>query len=115
MISASPVRRNAIISLTALRLRGFRLFGVKSKREKCEFLQPDERYLGHIVCSEDLRRKNSKLEAMRSAPRPENRKHLGSFLGLVQYDGRYLSYLALIKGSLIDLSENYIEFTLSAQ
>ena len=61
----------------------FRQEGVKIKREKCVFVQPSIKYLGHILIGDGLRPDSEKVEAVVKAPPPANRDQLDSFLGLV--------------------------------
>ena len=71
------------------RSHGFRL-----KRQKCSFLQPSVEYLGHVVDAQGLHTTRGKQQAMADAPTPTNLTELRSFLGLVNYYGRFISNLA---------------------
>ena len=75
--------------LERLRSHGFRL-----KREKCCFLQPSVEYLGHVVDAQGLHTTEGKRQAVADAPAPTNVPELRSFLGLVNYYGRFISNLA---------------------
>ncbi|MDA8032443.1 MAG: Ty3/Gypsy family RNase HI domain-containing protein, partial [Alphaproteobacteria bacterium] len=64
------------------------------KRQKCSFLQPSVEYLGHVVDAQGLHTTRGKQQAMADAPTPTNLTELRSFLGLVNYYGRFISNLA---------------------
>ena len=66
--------------------------GMKLKREnsKCAFCLPQVEYLGHIISEEGLRPSVSKVKAIKEAPKPSSVSGLKSFLGLVDYYGKFL-------------------------
>ena len=74
---------------TRLENHGFRL-----KRKKCEFLMSSIEYLGHCVNEHGIQPLPSKVEAIVNAPAPENVQQLRSFLGLVNYYGKFIPNLA---------------------
>ena len=70
--------------------------GLRVKQSKCEFLQPSVSYLGHSVDAQGLHTLPSKLEAIINAPEPKNLQQLRSFLGLLNYYGRFIANLSTI-------------------
>ena len=70
--------------------------GVRVKREKCAFLQASVEYLGHQVDADGLHTLDSKLQAVVDAPAPRDVQELRSFLGLVNYYGKFIANLATI-------------------
>ena len=68
--------------------------GIRMKKAKCNFMQMSVEYLGHRVDAEGLHTTPDKLEAVVKAPAPKNVQELRSFLGLVNYYGKFLSNLA---------------------
>ena len=84
--------------------------GVKLKREKCVFVQPSIKYLGHILSGDGLRPDPSKVEAVVKALPPANRKQLESFLGLVQYYGRHVPNLSSLAGPLNEFRKKEVRF-----
>lgn len=50
----------------------FRQFGVLLKLEKCKFFEPEVPYLGFIATKDGPRQDESRLEAVRQEPRPQN-------------------------------------------
>ena len=77
--------------------------GMRLKREKCSFLLSSVEYLGHVISSEGLKTSDSKVKAVSNAPVPTNVSELRSFLGLVNYYGKFLPDLATILAPLYDL------------
>jgi MoaA/NifB/PqqE/SkfB family radical SAM enzyme len=68
--------------------------GVTLKRSKCYFLQPEVEYLGHKISKAGLSPTDAKVRAILEAPAPENVFQLRSFLGLLNYYGRFLPSLS---------------------
>ena len=74
-----------------LEKHGFRL-----KPEKCEFLLSLVEYLGHQVSKDGIRALPSKVAAIDKAPAPTNIQELCSFLGLLNYYGKFIPNLATV-------------------
>ncbi len=64
--------------------------GLKLKREKCEFLARSVEYLGYRISGQGLHPTDKKVKAIREAPKPNNVAQLRSFLGLINYYGKFL-------------------------
>ena len=77
--------------LNRLEEHGFRL-----KKDKCHFLIPSVEYLGHQIDQEGIRTVPSKLETITNAPPPTNVQELRSFLGLLNYYGKFNRNLSSI-------------------
>ena len=68
--------------------------GMRLKKRKCAYLLSAVDYLGHMINAEDLRTSDSKVAGIVKAPAPRNVSELRSFLGLVNYYGKFLPDLA---------------------
>ncbi len=68
--------------------------GITVKQSKCAFMEESVDYLGHRVDAEGLHTSSKKVEAIQRAPMPRNQQQLRSFLGLVQYYGKFIPDLA---------------------
>ncbi|KAK3731800.1 hypothetical protein QZH41_007620 [Actinostola sp. cb2023] len=68
--------------------------GLKLQESKCKFLLPEVEYLGFKVSSAGIQPTESRVRAIREAPRPSNVNELRSFIGLVNYYARFLPNLA---------------------
>ena len=77
--------------------------GVRIKREKCSFMQDSVEYLGHMISSEGIQAIPEKVKAIVDAPHPKNVTELRSFLGLLNYYGKFIPNLATILHPLNDL------------
>ena len=63
--------------------------GLKLNNEKCQFFKPPVQYLGHKIDRGGLHPANVKVRAIQYAPKPKNVKELRSWLGLLNYYGRF--------------------------
>jgi len=77
--------------------------GTHVKKSKCAFLKPSVQYLGHQVDADGLHATDDKLKAITEAPSPKKLSALRSFLGLLNYYGRFISNLSTIIHSLNQL------------
>lgn len=84
-------------------LRRLKEAGMKLKKEKCAYLLDSVEYLGHVITKDGLKTADSKVEAVVRAPAPRNVSELRSFLGLVNYYGKFLPSLATILSPLYSL------------
>ena len=62
--------------------------------------------LGHLIDAEGLHATSSKLEAVMQAPAPRNVQELRSFLGLLNYYGKFIPNLATILHPLNNLLQH---------
>ena len=79
------------IVLERLEDHGFRL-----KMSKCNFLAKSVKYLGHRIDQHGIQALPSKVEAITNAPEPKNVPELRSFLGLLNYYGKFIPNLSSI-------------------
>ena len=77
--------------------------GMKLKRPKCAFLLNSVAYLGHEISAEGLHTTKAKVKAIVDAPSPRNLTELRSFLGMVNYYGKFLPNLATTLAPLYEL------------
>ncbi|XP_078398982.1 uncharacterized protein LOC144681127 [Cetorhinus maximus] len=66
------------------------------------FFQPSVEYLGHDIDAAGLH-KASKVKAIVDAPAPQSISQLHSFLGLLNYYGRFIPQLAILLKPLHEL------------
>ena len=77
--------------------------GTRLKREKCSFMIPEVEYLGHSIFAKGIQPVSTKVQAIRDAPRPQDVSQLRSFLGMLNYYGKFLPNLATLLRPLYDL------------
>lgn len=77
--------------------------GLRLKRSKCMFQAPSVTYLGHKISAEGLSPVEEKVRAIKEAPSPKNVSELRSFLGLVNYYGKFLPDLSTTLAPLYQL------------
>ena len=77
--------------------------GMRLKDGKCVFLMPEVEYLGHRISSQGLQPLESKVRAISEAPSPKNVAQLQSFLGLVNYYGKFLANSSTVLAPLYKL------------
>ena len=85
--------------------------GVRLKREKCAFMLPSVEYLGHKISAAGLQPTDEKVRAIAEAPTPRNVSQLRSFLGLVNYYGKFLPQLASTLAPLYKLLQKKSTWT----
>ena len=77
--------------------------GVRLRRDKCRFFQCSVEYLGHRVDADGVHTSQSKMEAITGAPPPTNVTQPRSFLGLMNYYGKFAPILASLLHPLNEL------------
>ncbi|XP_078233603.1 uncharacterized protein LOC144583544 [Pogona vitticeps] len=78
--------------------------GLTVKASKCQLGSPEIKYLGHIVGGGVIKPLEAKIEAVRDWPRPNTKKKVKSFLGLVGYYRKFIPRFSEIAAPLTDLT-----------
>ena len=73
--------------------------GLRCKLEKCSFAQPSVEYLGYTLSSEGIA-KGHKVEAILKMPPPINVSEIRSFLGSVQFYGKWIPNMSTLAAPL---------------
>ena len=84
-------------------LQRLRSAGKRLKQSKCAFLLPSVAYLGHVISAEGLHTAEVKVQAIVDAREPRNLTELCSFLGMINYYGKFLPNLATLLSPLYKL------------
>ena len=77
-------------------LERFKQYGIRLKQAKCRIMKPSVDYLGYCIDKNGLHTLLEKISAIQDAPRPKSVKKLRSFLGLVNYYGRFIRDLSTV-------------------
>ncbi|KAL5510827.1 hypothetical protein EMCRGX_G006433 [Ephydatia muelleri] len=77
--------------------------GLHLKLSKCVFMAPSVEYLGHHISADGIRPSEGKKRAIEDVPRPQNVGQLISFVGLLNYYGKFLPNMADIFAPLYRL------------
>ncbi|XP_056323408.1 uncharacterized protein K02A2.6-like [Danio aesculapii] len=77
-------------------LKRLKEYGLRVRKDRCEFFQSAVEYLGHVIDASGLHTSPSKVKAIVEAPTPKNVTQLRSFLGLLNYYGRFIPNIATL-------------------
>ncbi len=113
ILVTGPTKQEHLQNLEEV-LRRLLHHGVKVKKSKCAFLQKSVKYLRHQIDAEGLHATDQKVDAIARAPRPANQQQLCSFLGLVQYYGKFVPNLASLLHPLNSLLQKNSRWNCSA-
>lgn len=83
--------------------------------EKSQFLRDSIEYCGYIIDRTGIRKMESKMEAIRNMKKPSSKEEVRSFLGLVNYYGRFIRNLSSIVYPLNRLLHKDVRFNFDAK
>ena len=83
---------------------------VKLNGAKCQFFQARAKYMGHILSKQGISPVNSKLDAIRLAPRPKDVSQLRSFLAMLDYYSKFIKDISSKLHPLYQLLSDKIEW-----
>lgn len=84
--------------------------GLRLNLKKSKFFQDEIKFLGHKINAKGLHKTDEKISAIKSARTPMNVQELKSFLGLVNFYGRFFPNLATIANPLNKLTRKDVKF-----
>ena len=96
----SPEEHLAILKEVFRRLQGH---GIRLNPAKCIFLQSGLEFLGHWIDKNGIRPLPQKIDAVMHAKNPTNVTEMKSYLGLLNYYGKFLPNLSTTLHPLHDL------------
>ena len=85
-------------------LKTLRSHGIKIKMEKCAWFQDKVEFLGHEISQEGLSKRSKYINEIREFPKPENVRELRQFLGLVNWQRKFIKNCAEIGKPLYRLT-----------
>lgn len=82
-------------------------YGLKVSIDKCQFCQPQVKYVGHIVSAAGIAPDPEKVNAVSDWKMPHDLKSLRSFLGFCGFYRRFVKNYSAIVRPLTDLTRGY--------
>lgn len=68
--------------------------GLTIRRSKCEFMKETVQFLGYKLSKEGLQPLTEKVEAVKDFPEPKDKNQLRSYLGLINYYGKFVKNMS---------------------
>lgn len=81
--------------------------GLKVSIDKCQFCQPEVKYVGHIVSANGIATDPDKVDVVKHWKEPTHLKQLRSFLGFCSYYRRFIANYSAIVRPLSELTKGY--------
>ncbi|XP_055590876.1 uncharacterized protein K02A2.6-like [Uranotaenia lowii] len=95
-------------------LQRFQEYGFTIKAEKCSFGSQQIKYLGHLIDKHGLRPDPAKIDVIRNLPPPTDVTGVRSFLGAINYYGRFVPAMRTLRYPLDELLKGNKQFNWSA-
>ena len=84
--------------------------GLKLKPSKCQLLQKEVLFLGHVISEQGVQPNPRLIEAVKEWAVPSSRKEVQQYLGLVNYYRRFVPEFSSIAVPLTELTSKQVEF-----
>ena len=85
-------------------------YNLRLSPEKCRFRQNQVTYVGHVLSDEGAKPDDEKIRAVRDMEPPTCKKELQTFLGFVQYLGKFVPNLSEVSAPLRELLQKTTEW-----
>ena len=85
--------------------------GLTIRKSKCEFMKEAVYFLGYKLSKNGLQPVDEKVRAVKDFPDPQDKNQVRSFLGLINYYGKFTNNLSVILKPLYDLLKKNKQFT----
>lgn len=85
-------------------------FGFIVKLEKCKFALSEINYLGYTINKDGLRPDPNRVKAIDNMPEPTNITELRSFLGAINFYGKFVKQMRSLRGPLDNLLKSNIKW-----
>ncbi|KAK3101540.1 hypothetical protein FSP39_004320 [Pinctada imbricata] len=87
-----------------------REYNLKLSPDKCKLRRDSIKYVGHILSSEGVKPDPEKIRAVQSMEKPTNKQEMLTFLGFVQYLGKFMPRMSDVSTPLRKLTEHSAEW-----
>lgn len=91
-------------------MQRLREYNVKVNKQRCVFYQKEIEFLGHKIDEHGIHPTKAKIECIIEAPSPQNLTQLRSYLGLLNYYGKFIPMLSSKLKPLYDLCKSDVGF-----
>lgn len=91
-------------------LARIRDYGFKLNLEKCQFAQTRILFCSHIIDADGIRPDPEMIQSISNIPRPIDVTQLRSFLGSVNYYGKFVKGMTDLRGPLDELTKKDVRF-----
>ncbi|XP_058448747.1 uncharacterized protein K02A2.6-like [Malaya genurostris] len=98
------------VFLDDVRVTGLCKYNMRINLDKCQFFADRIEYCGYLIDRDGIHKVRSKIDAMQNMPVPENKDQVRSFVGLVNYYGRFFPHLSTTIYPLNRLLQNNVIF-----
>jgi len=109
IIITGPSDEEHVKNLTLV-LQRLREYGFKLRKDKCEFLKDEVKYLGHVINKNGRQPDPERVSAIKNMPVPSNVKELECFLGKANYYGQFIKNLSTLSAPLNFLRKKGVEW-----
>ena len=92
------------LDLVARVLQTLSDYNIKVKLSKCCWFKKEVTFLGHVVSQRGLRKSDSYMDSVRNYSRPSNVKQLRQFLGVVNFQRKFIPHCAEVAKPLTCLT-----------
>ena len=83
---------------------------LKLNKEKLKLRQSSVPYIGHTITADRLKIDETKVEAIRKMPRPEDKKGVLRLLGMVNYVREFIQNMSYLTEPIRVLTKTEVEF-----
>lgn len=87
-----------------------REYNITLNKEKCRFGVQEIEFYGHILSMSGIKPKHDKVQAVKEFRTPVSAEEVRSFLGLVNYVGKFIPNLATVSEALRRLTKKEVSF-----
>ena len=91
-------------------LRVLEQYNLSLRSDKCEFGFEELEFLGYIVGSKGISASPANVEKIKTFPAPKNRKEVQRFLGLTNFNRRFITNYSELTGPLTTLTSSKVPF-----
>jgi len=84
--------------------------GLTFKKSKCKFFSDNVTFLGYRIDKEGLHIPKERIKVITEAPNPKNIQEVKAFLGLINYNGKFIKNLSFKASALYALLKNNVKF-----